>query len=73
MDTLIVIEVERVVGLSRLWEHVLDHGPKCIDVLRNLVRVDTFPSHALSACPLCVKENVSEIKLVRLFDWCLNS
>ena len=37
----------------RLWDLALDHGPKCIDGLRNLVRVIMFPPHALSGCPLC--------------------
>ena len=42
----------------RLWDLALDHGPKCIDGLRNLVRVITFPPHALSGCPLC-EEDIS--------------
>ena len=54
----IVVEVERAVGWPRLWDLALDHGPKCINGLRNLVRVFTFPPHALSACPLCKNENI---------------
>jgi len=58
VDTSIVVEVERAVGWPRLWDLSLDHGPKCINSLRNLVRVFTFPPHALSACPLCKNENI---------------
>ena len=43
----IVVEVERAVGWPRLWDLALDHGPKCVNGLRNLVRVFTFPPHAL--------------------------
>ena len=49
-DMSTVVEVERAIGWPRLWDLALDHGPKCIDGLRNLVRVITFPPHALSAC-----------------------
>lgn len=34
------------------------HGPKCIDGLRNLVRVIMFSPHAMSACPLCKEEDI---------------
>ena len=52
-DMSIVVEVERIVGWSGLWDLALDHGPKCIDGFRNLVRVITFLSYAWSTCPLC--------------------
>ena len=39
-------------------------GPKCIDGLRNLVRVITFPLHALSAYPLCKEEDISSDSLL---------
>ena len=55
----IVVEVERAVGWPRLWDLALDYGPKCVDGLRNLVRVVAFPPHASSACPLCDKETIS--------------
>ena len=58
VDMSIVVEVERAVGWPRLWDLALDHGPKCVNGLRNLVRVFTFPPHALSACPLCKNENI---------------
>ena len=58
-DTSIIVEVERAVGWPKLWDLGLpDHGPKCIDDLRNLVRVITFPLHALSACCLCEEEDI---------------
>ena len=44
VDMSIVVEVERAVGWPRLWDLALDHGPKCVNGLRNLVRVFTFPS-----------------------------
>ena len=52
-DMSIVVEVERAVGWPRLWDLALDYGPKCVDGLRNLVRVVAFPPHASSTCPLC--------------------
>ena len=55
---------ERQIGWPRLWDFALDHGPRCIDGLRNLVRVITFPPHALSACPLCEEENVPRDSLL---------
>ena len=47
-----VVEIEKA-GWPRLWDLVLDHGPRCVDGLRNLVRVITYPPHAVSACPMC--------------------
>ena len=63
-DMSTVVEVERAIGWPRLWDLALDHGPKCIDGLRNLVRVITFPPHALSACPLCEEEDISRDALL---------
>ena len=57
-DMSIVVEVERAVGWPRLWDLALDHGPKCVDSLRNLVRVVAFPPHASSACPLCDRDAI---------------
>ena len=62
----IVVEVERTIGWLRLWDLALDHGPECIDGLRNLVRVITFPPHALSACPLCKEEDITRDSLLSL-------
>ena len=62
-DMSTVVEVETAIGWPRLWDLALDHGPKCIDGLRNLVRVSTFPPHALSGCPLC-KEDISRDSLL---------
>ena len=60
MSIVNVVEVESAVGWPKLWDLALDHGPKCIDGLKNLVRVITFPRapHALTACPLCKEENI---------------
>ena len=58
------VHLERAIGWPRLWDLALDHGPKCIDGLRNLVRVITFPPHALSACPLCEEEDISRDSLL---------
>ena len=54
----IVVEVERAVGWPRLWDLALEYGPKCVDGLRNLVRVVVFPPHATSACPLCDRKTI---------------
>ncbi len=49
----IVVEVERAFGWPRLWDLTLDNGAKCVEGLRNLVRVITSHSmpcrHALCA------------------------
>ena len=57
-DRSIVVDVERAVGWPHLWDLALDYGPKCVDDLRNLVRVVVFPPHASSACPLCDRETI---------------
>ena len=65
VDMSIIVEVERAVGWSKLWDLGLpDHGPKCIDGLRNLVKVITFPLHALSACRLCEEEDITRDSLL---------
>ena len=46
----IVVEVERAVGWPQLWDLALDHGPKCVNGLRNLVRV--FHSHPMPYPPV---------------------
>ena len=49
----IIADVERTIGWPKLWDLALDYGPRCVDELRNLVRILTFPPHAQSACRLC--------------------
>ena len=56
-DMAIVAKIESEVGWPRLWDLALDGGERCVDGLKNLVRVIAFPSHATSACLVC--ENVS--------------
>ena len=63
-DMSTIVEVERAVGWPRLWDLALDCGPKSVDGLRNLVRIITYPSHALSACPLCEEVNISRETLL---------
>ena len=63
-DTSIIVKVVRAVGWPKLWDLALDHGPKCIGGLRNLVRVIKFPLHALSACPLCKEEDITRDSLL---------
>ena len=63
-DMRFVTEVETVVGWSRLWDMALDHGYKCIDGVRNLVRVMVYPEHALKPCPLCAVEKFVEQSLL---------
>ena len=54
-----VVEVERAIGWTRLWDLALDNGARCIQGMKNLVRVITFPPYALNACPLCEREDIS--------------
>ena len=63
-DMSVVVEVERAIGYSRLWDLVLDNGARCIQGMKNLVRVITFPPHALNACPLCEREDISRDSLL---------
>ena len=63
-DMSIVVEVERAIGWPRLWDLALDNGAKHIEGLRNLVRVITFPPHAMQACPLCEREEISRDSLL---------
>ena len=51
-------KIADTVGWKKLWDHALDHGEACITSLRNLVRVVSYPKHAISSCPLC---EVSEL------------
>ena len=46
-------KIADTVGWKKLWDHALDHGEACITSLRNLVRVVSYPKHAISSCPLC--------------------
>ena len=39
----IVVEVESEIGWPQLWDLVLDNGARCIEGLRNLLWVITFP------------------------------
>ena len=57
-DMSIIVEVERAVGWPRLWDLALDYGPKCVDGLKHLVGVVTFPPHASSTCPLCDRKTI---------------
>ena len=59
VDVAIIADVERTISWPKLWDLALDYGPRCVDGLRNLVRILTFPPLAQSACPLCEEKNLS--------------
>ena len=63
-DMSIVVEVESEIGWPRLWDLTLDNGARCIKGLRNLLRVITFPPHAMHACPLCEREDICRDSLL---------
>ena len=63
-DMFIVVEVESEIGWPRLWDLVLDNGARCIEGLRNLLWVITFPPHAMHACPLCEREDICRDSLL---------
>ena len=46
-------KIADAVGWKKLWDHALDHVEACITSLRNLVRIVSYPKHAISPCPLC--------------------
>ena len=48
-----VCEIEECIGWPLLWDMALDNGQKCIDGIKNLVRIITYPDHATKPCPLC--------------------
>ena len=45
-DMAIMTKIESEVGWPRLWDLALDGGERCVDGLKNLVRVIAFPSRA---------------------------
>ena len=46
------------------WDLALDGGERCVDGLKNLVRVIAFPSHATSVCPVCDSVSVQRDHLL---------
>ena len=63
-DMSIVVEVESEIGWPRLWDLALDNGARCIKGLRNLLRVITFPPHAMHACPVCERDDICRDSLL---------
>ena len=55
------------VGWKKLLDHALDHSPSIIKGLKNLVRVITYPDHAITKCPLCNVSQLDQMPLVEHF------
>ena len=51
--------MEKVVGSA------LDHGPSCVESVKNLVRVISYPDHATAKCPKC---DIAELDSLELPD-----
>ena len=55
-----VVRIEREIGWCKLWDCGRDRGPKCIAGLRALVRILTYPAHAMNCCPKCDVDRLGE-------------
>ena len=55
------------IGWKKLWDHALDHGSSVTKGLKNLVRVITYPDHAMSKCPLCDTPKLDQATLAEHF------
>ena len=51
-DMSIMVEMESDIGWPQLWDLVLDNSARCIEGLRNLLWMITFPCHACLPCML---------------------
>ena len=56
-------DIAASVGWKKLWDHALDHSSTVIKSMKNLVRVITYPDHAVSKCPLCDISKLDQITL----------
>ena len=59
-DAVVVVRIEREIGWCKLWDCGRDRGPKCIAGLRALVRILTYPAHAMNCCPKCDVDRLGE-------------
>ena len=59
-DTKLISEIAQVISWSKLWDQALDKGPRCVNGLKALVRIITYPSHATRVCPKC---DVNELEV----------
>ena len=60
VDTKLISEIAQVISWSKLWDQALDKGPRCVNGLKELVRIITYPSHATRVCPKC---DVNELEV----------
>ena len=60
--------IASVIKWKKLWDHALDHGETCISSLRNLVRIISHPTHALSPCPLCDIDELSSSLPIHIIE-----
>ena len=59
-DAKLISEIAQVICWSKLWDLALDKGPRCVNGLKALVRIITYPSHATGVCPKC---DVNELEV----------
>ena len=59
-DAVVVVRIEREIGWCKLWDCGRNRGPKCIAGLRALVRILTYPAHAMNCCPKCDVDRLGE-------------
>ena len=45
-DMKFIVNVERAVGLLKLWDLALENGQRCTDGIKHLARVLVYPTHA---------------------------
>ena len=52
----LIVEVEKEVGWSKLWDSVMDLGPRHVRRLQNLSRMFSAHERGNKPCPLCDEE-----------------
>ena len=57
--------ISESVGWKELWDSALDHGPSCVESVKTLVGVISYPDHATSKCPKC---DIAELDSLALPD-----
>ena len=68
MDTKLIADIARMVSWPKLWDLALDDGPRYVNALRAFVRIITYPSRSIRACPICNVESLDSSLLAHTLD-----
>ena len=66
--TRLIADIVRMVSWSKLWDWVLNDGPKCVNVLCAFVRIISYPSHSNRACPVCDIDSLDSSLLAHILS-----